>query len=244
MSTEPVAEQPQPSCLDQDLLQELVDRVTQLEAENEALRDRVAELEAQPRLEWKEESPANIKIYHPEQEFPFPIGSAAKGAPDWIEEDLDQLESDVQALKREAVDELDLVTTGDAKLPIEATLAKMKDETLRSELSANEERAIKIFRKFGGRADSWSGTLTLTSSDVKTILEETGEPDPNPNTVKRAMQMVAKKTSTASKDDRDAYDQEKNLLWLHRGEKRLQLRATKEEWLAWMEEVSERYGKP
>jgi uncharacterized protein YifE (UPF0438 family) len=228
----------------EEVVRDLAARVTELEAENESLRSRVEELESQPRLEWDGESPHNIQIRHPEMGFPYPIGSAAaQNLPEgFSEEDLTAMENDIQALKRGAVDELDLVTGAEPDLPIEQDIAKAGDENLRDDLSANELRAVQIFRKFGARATSWSGTMKLESADVRNILEDAGGSEPNPNTVRRAMKMLAKKTSDASKGDRSPDAKDENLIWTHKGNKRQQLRAEKEEWLDYMQEVEERYS--
>lgn len=228
-----------------DMVRDLATRVAELEAENEALKDRVDELESQPRLEWDGEDPTDIRIYNPEQGYPYPIGSAAaQNLPSgYGESDLDRMENDIEKLKRGEVSGADLVGGAEPEIPIEADVAKASNESLKDDLSANELRAVKIFRKFGGRAESWSGTLKLTSAQVKNILEET-ETDPNPNTVKRAMKMLAKKTSDAPEQDRDAYDKATNLLWVAKGEKRLQLRAERSEWLEYMQDVEARYDSP
>lgn len=84
--------------------------------------------------------------------------------------------------------------------------------------------------------------MKLESADVRNILEDAGGSEPNPNTVRRAMKMLAKKTSDASKGDRSPDAKDENLIWTHKGNKRQQLRAEKEEWLDYMQEVEERYS--
>jgi len=161
------------------------------------------------------------------------------------EEDLDQLWNDVQALKRGEVDELELVAGVDPEYPIENDLAKLGDDRLENDLTADEKRAAVLFRKFGGRADSWSGMMKLDSNQARTILEDhPGERSLNNNTINRAMRMVAKKTSARPKGQRDPQDRENNLLWITKGEKRLQLRADKSAFMAYLEEVERRFESP
>jgi len=79
----------------------LVTRVAELSAENEQLRERVEELESQPRIEWDEENPKNIKVYHPEKGFPFNLGEVAleKLPASFEEEDLQEMQDTVEDLE-------------------------------------------------------------------------------------------------------------------------------------------------
>lgn len=225
------------------------ERLAKLERENKELREMVrdlqAELEQRPKMFWPEESPNSLVIEHPDTGLRFPIGNAAttKLPGTYDEQDWEKLLNDVEALKRGEVDELDLVAGVDPEYPIENDLAKLGNEQLEADLTANEIRAAVIFRKFGGRAESWSTTMTLESNQARNILEEQrGEGSLNNNTVNRAMKMVATKTSTLPKQDRDPWDAENNLIWLAKGDKRLQLKADKSEFMEYLQEVEERFG--
>lgn len=230
----------------EELVRELVARVDQLEAERDALEERVAELERQPTLHWPDDDLSSLSIEHPEYGFELPIGATitSKVSHEDLDDhdEIESLQQDVQALKRGAVDELDLVTSAEADLPIETDVARAGDEQLRDDLTANELRAVKVFRKFGARSSSWSGTMRLESDEVATILEEEGEVDPNPNTVRRTMRTLAKKTSDQPKDERDPRAKDENLLWVAQGDKRLEVRADRDEFLDYMEEVEQRYS--
>jgi len=230
-----------------EMVRDLAARVTEVEAENEALRERVDELESRPQLQWDSTDLGDLKLQHPDG-FALPIGRTitSKISENNLQnnDDFAQLRDDVEALKRGEVSGADLVGSAEPKIPIEADVAKAGNEALQDDLSANEQRAVEIFRQFGGRSESWSGTLKLNSGQVKNILEEECGTEPNSNTVKRAMKMLAKKTSDAADGGRDAYDKHNNLLWLAKGEKRLQLRADKSEWLDYMQDVEERYQAP
>jgi len=56
------------------------------------------------------------------------------------------------------------------------------------------------------------------------------------------MRMLAKKTSDQPKGDRDHADKEHNLIYTAKGDRRLQLKSDKSEWLDYMEEVEDRYS--
>lgn len=145
----------------------------------------------------------------------------------------------LEAIKRGEVDPTDVVASFEPELPIEQDVAKAMDEVMQDDLTANEERAVHIFRAFGGRSRRRSGRLIIESGDVKNILEENGETDPNPNTVKRAMKMLAKKTSDLPKSERDAFDGG-NLLTLSKGRSCLELHADRSAWNEYIAEVEER----
>lgn len=114
---------------------------------------------------------------------------------------------------------------------------------VREDPTANKQRAVVVFRAFGGRARSGNGTLKLASADVKNILEDPekdGMTDPNPNTVKRTMQQCAKLTSSKPPQDRDARDSE-NLLTLTDGRTGNELVADGDEWETYLADVQDRY---
>lgn len=232
-----------------EVVSQLQQRVEKLELENEHLRDRVEELEKKeedsPNFYWDGDGiqGEDLKVKLPAVDFDYPIGKVAKDLPGAFDKsDFTQLWKDVQALKKGNIDELDMVTGAEPEIPIENDLAKLGNEHLEDDLTANEKRAAIIFRKFGGRSKAWSGTLRLESADVSQMLEEQEGKKPNNNTVSRAMRMAAKKTSGLAKGDRDPHDKENNLLWVEKGDKYLELRAEKGEWLDFMEEVEERYS--
>lgn len=222
---------------------QLANRVTELEKENTVLRDRLQIVENRPELEWDGDDATDLVVIHPDKGYPYPLGAKASNALSetvWGD-DLERMQDDIHALKTGAVDTTDLVAGGvEPHLPIEEKVRQAGNPATRDDLTANQERAVAIFRAFGGRAQSWSGVLKLTSHDVKTILDDKGWTDPNNNTVKRVMKMLAQLTSEKPKEARDPFDDE-NLLTL-RKEKRLTLTAEKDEWHEYLADVEDRYG--
>lgn len=236
--------------------EELAERLTKIEREKDAeiqqLREKVEDqgetierlrqlIQNQPTFQWGTPNPRDFKVVHPDTGSVFRLGdNAVETLPaGFTPSDLGDMEKDIEALKRGEVDPTDVVAAFEPDLPIEEDVAKAMDDVMSSDLSANEKRAVHIFRAFGGRSRKYNGVLKVESGDVRNILEEKGENDPNPNTVKRAMKMLAKKTSGLPKEDRDAYDSE-NLLTLHKAKNCLELRADSSEWNEYIEEVEER----
>lgn len=224
-------------------VRQLANRVTELEKENRVLRDRLQDVENQPELQWDGDGAEDLVVVHPDKGFPYPLGAKASNALSetvWGD-DLEGMQEDIHALKTGAVDTTDLVAGGvEPKIPIEEVVRQAANPATSDDLTANQERAVAVFRAYGGRAESWGGVLKLTSHDVKTILDDKGWSDPNNNTVKRVMKMLAQLTSEKAKEDRDPYD-DGNLLTLAK-EKRLTLTAEKDEWNEYLQDVKERYG--
>jgi len=232
-------------------LAQLEERVCELEAENERLRDTVDELESELEdrvaVRWESSAPADIKL---EGDYEYPLGTvltgkAASSEVEELEKDVDGLLDDVHDLKVDGVDAADLVGTGDhdeVALPIEDTISALRSD-VRDDPSANKQRATVLFRAFGGRAHpTKGGKLQLDSAAARSVLEEkAGIEDVNRNTLKRSMKQTAKLTSEKPQKERRARDDE-NLITLVKGENgRLVLRADREEWRQYLDEVEGRY---
>lgn len=234
-----------------EVVSNLQSRIEDLEERNCQLEERVDELEAEREQEaaltWRSEEIEDLKLVHPEMGFEYPLGLTVsnKLSPDDFDSKyditLESLVEDVQRLKRGEVDTTDLVGGVDPELPIEEDLAKANDETRRTELSTNELRAVHVFRKFGAESKSWSGMMTLDSADVRRILEDEGETDLNDNDPRRTMRMLAKKSADVPKEERGP-KREDNLFTLAKGDKRLELRVDKGEFVEYWQGMEERYS--
>lgn len=236
---------PSPSEMDRGDLEDEVEANRQA---IESLTKRVEALEdeEQSSVQWEgsADDPSSIRFIDTENDGMYPLGRVLVGkASNHVEDEIDRLWDDVQKLKRGEIDREDLVGGAgiEAELPIEEDVAKSLDKSRRGDLSANEHRAAHIFRAFGGHCESWSGVLKITSADVRNIFESTEQlqNEPNTNTVKRAMKMLAKKTRDVPKNERDPYHED-NLLRIKKGQQRLELVADKDEWHTYWDGVEDR----
>jgi len=226
----------------------LHDRVTDLEAANDALRaentqleDRVSTLEAEldrrPHIEWAGPDPKDLAITSSE------AGNTVKP----YRAIRDRVETDTHELLEERVQRLEdgeanVIVRGEFdgdELPIERKIAMRKAG---GDLSANKARATLIFPKFGGYAETRGGSqLVLSSSDVRAILRETTDRSEWPNeTIKRTMQWTAKLTSRREeKHDWGARDDENLLTLRHGRDGELELVADIDEYREYYAELEE-----
>ena len=190
------------------------DQKLDYEGLEERITDLERDLEDQPNIEWKGPNPKNLAITATE------AGNTVKpykAIRDRVETDqFDHLDKRVRDLEDGNVD---VVVRGEfdgEELPIERKIA---ERNAGGDLTANKARATLVFPKFGTHAQTHGGSqLVLSSSDVRTILEETTDRCEWPNeTIKRVMQWTAKLTSRHddNQDWRPRDDQ--NLLTLRSG---------------------------
>lgn len=237
--------------------EEQANRIDELESEFAdtkeelaAAHGRIDELEAQPRIRWDSDKPSEMTIEHPDEETSdYPLGASikSKASADRIWKAHDSLADDVEKVKYEGVDVTDLAGQPlHSSLPIEDAMKRYNTGgPMREALEENEKRAAVLFKAFGDRAKvSMNGrTMRLDSADVRSILaDKMDEQDANSNTVKRCMKRLAEMSSTESKKDRDAYDEE-NLFTMGKHEGRLAVRASKQEFHEFMQDMTERWEK-
>lgn len=211
-------------------------RVEDLEAENEALRERVEDLEAQPNIEFDGDSDeiTNLRAVDPDEGCRIPVGLILSGT----RSDVNDLDDRVYAIETDQIDPgdvLDLDGT-DNDLPIQRKTAERKSGA--HDLSKNKERATFVWPEFQNRAQQSNGQFILASWQVRNVLEENGL-DTNPATVRRVMQFVAELTSKKPKKERDPEDED-NLVTFSTGESENTLRADKDEWQEFFEEQMDR----
>ncbi len=233
-------------------LAQLEERVCELEAENERLRDTVDELESELEdrvaVRWESSAPADIKL---EGDYEYPLGTvltgkAASSEVEELEKDVDGLLDDVHDLKVDGVDAADLVGTGDhdeVALPIEDTISALRSD-VRDDPSANKQRATVLFRAFGGRAHPTEGRQTSARQRGGAVgargeSRHRGREPQHAQAVDEAdreahLRETAKR-NVVTRDD-------ENLITLVKGENgRLVLRADREEWRQYLDEVEGRY---
>ena len=233
---------------------DLREQNAELRQTNEDLRERLRAieetLEERASVHWGdvEGNPSELRIEAPEnrsrgQQAVYPYRMLGS-----LRDDVDELFERVAALERHEVDPADLIAGAEeTQLPIERVVAAVRNGL--DDYSANERRAAYVFEAFGRRARPVPNQLALDSHDVRTILEEDADVEtPNANTVRRVMTQTAKLTSRAPREERVARREngadERNLLWLETRQNRLQLRADKEEWSAYLNGVTERAHTP
>ncbi|QLC34069.1 bZIP transcription factor [Halarchaeum sp. CBA1220] len=224
------------------LVEDLADEVRELRAENDALRERVADLEEQREREatvrWAGPNPADIEIVASETgNGVYPYQAITDKVDQRDVEDLEERLTDVEEGRA------DVVVRSEADpdaLPIESRIARQQvgDDGM----SANEERAAVVFPTFGGKARTVGGTkLVMSSDDVRQALDEKTDIDAEDwpdETVRRVMRWTAKLTARDD-GDRDPRD-ETNLLTLTKRNGRLTLQAERDEWLEWSEDAAAR----
>lgn len=103
-------------------------------------------------------------------------------------EDIVALEDRVDQLERGEVDVQAMGHGDENDLPIQRIRADVTAG--RGDISASMRRASEIWAQFLDDADPSQGQYTMTSAQVKTILDEAGEPS-HPEARKRAMQDLA-----------------------------------------------------
>ena len=122
-----------------------------------------------------------------------------EAASNWNE----NIEDRVAALEDRAVDAEDVIDADPTEdlLPIQQLYNTVKNGGADS-MNANQERAARVWPHFRDYSDPSNGTLTLTSTKVRDILERELEIDrPNPNTVRRVMEFL-ERFSGADSDER------------------------------------------
>lgn len=207
-------------------------------AEFEALADRVAELEQRPHIEGDvTDIKSLIVVDGGGNEVPLGRIITSKLSPS--SDTILEIEEAIEKLLRENIDPIDLAGSYSPTYPIEEWVAKAIDDARRGDLSENRYRAAHVFRAFGGRAKAWNGVLRLDSADVKQILiEKDLVSNPNPNTVRRTMEFVARGTSSKPKSDRDPWDSD-NLITIEDGEKRVRLVTEQPDWNEFIQSIEE-----
>jgi len=219
----------------EDEVEDLRGRVAELEDIVEDLEDVVDERAHVTMPEAGEVSTLQVKADDGDQ-FPLGLvisGKAGRGTVEALQEDIDALLEGTADVVVRGHDQEDA-------LPIEDAVATV-DAGRGDDLLANKHRAALIFMKFGSNAEAWGQKLKIDSQDVRLILEEkTGKSAEawNRNTVVRAMRQLAKLTSDVDDPSlRDPFDDEENLIYVRKGEKRTQVVADREEWREFCEEV-------
>lgn len=220
-----------------------------LEEEVEDLRGRVAELEdivedlkdvvgERAHVTMPDGADASTLQVEADDGNQFPLGlvvsgKAGRGTVDGLQEDVDALLEGTADVVVRGHDQEDALPIEDAVATVNAGRG--------DDLSANKYRAALIFMKFGSSAEKWGQKLKLDSQGVRLILEEkTGKSAEawNRNTAVRAMRQLAKLTSDVDDPSlRDPFDDEENLIYVRKGEKRTQVVADSEEWREFREEV-------
>lgn len=219
---------------DQNDEQTVEERLDQLEAENQRLRERVNELEEaqdeHAHVEWNSQDPNQIRIVEADGRNRTKFFS-------FFSRDIKELKDRVRAVEEGEAEVVVRSETSHDTLPMEAMVAARQHGT--GDLTVNQRRATLVFAAFGGEAESWSGKLRLDSHGVRRILsKKTNRDDWNSNTVKRIMKQTAKHTSPADdSEDRDPFDED-NLITLEKGDKRLELVADLEDWKDWYREAT------
>lgn len=219
--------------------QSIENRLDQLAAENERLRNRVTELEdeleSRARVTWDGPNPRNLTITASDTGNSISPYAAIMDRPD--QDEYDRLDARLTAIEKGEADIVVRSETSHDTLPMEAMVAARQHGT--GDLTVNQRRATLVFAAFGGEAESWSGKLRLDSHGVRRILsKKTNRDDWNSNTIKRIMKQTAKHTSRADdSEDRDPFGED-NLITLQKGDKRLELVADLEEWKDWYREVT------
>lgn len=227
--------------LEDSRIDELERAVADLREENQRLRNRVDELEAdmdsRARIEWDTEHFPDAKLVST-TDYTIPLGLIVDNSAS--AEKLKDLANRIRDIEDGEASVIVRSETDRDALPIENRIGRRKagDDSL----SANEKRATFVFPKFATHAESWNGKMKLSSQDVRTILAEQhankDSDDWNTNTINRTMRKLAMLTSDNEKSDRHAKNED-NLLTLERGDKRLELVADRDEWIEFLEEAAE-----
>lgn len=152
-----------------------------------------------------------------------------------LRKDMKQVQSDVADLQAGEVDASDVVTVGGENLlPIQSWTLERRGGTEFN--SKNKYRATFVWEEFYRQAMDGRKYRKLKSAQVKNILRDPDGldlTDPNPNTVKRVMQFVAK--GTGEGQGGDPRDSDANLVWLETEDGSNVLKAIKSEWYEFVE---------
>lgn len=201
------------------------------------LNERVQELESNATVDWDNPNPAEMTIKSADGSNEIkPYLAINSKADEYVVEEIEERLEDLESGNADVVVRSE--TDRDA-LPIENRIGRR--EAGDDSLTANEERATLVFGKFATFSDSWNNKMALDSDGVRTVLAEQTDKDKedwNTNTVNRTMRKVAELTSTAGEGERNPKD-ESNLITFETSGKRSKLVADREDWVAFVEEVSE-----
>jgi hypothetical protein len=141
----------------------------------------------------------------------------------------------IKALEAGEVDASEIVQLGGEQLlPIQTWLLERRSGN--SFKSKNKRRATYVWEAFYRQGMDGRKYRKLKSAQVKNILRDPdtlGISDPNPNTVKRVMEFVAK--GTGEGDSGDPRDEENNLVWLEKEGSSNVLKTVKSDWYGFVE---------
>jgi regulator of replication initiation timing len=213
----------------EDRVEDLENERDELKQENESLRERVNELEEQPEISMDGHDGKTLQIRN------YPLGKVVTRHSERID-DVDDRLFDVE---RGAVDPGEVVAESggpsiEELLPIHQNYLTVRHVDAGDHgLTQNQELAARVFPHWSEKADPSGGTLTLTSGQVRRIIEtEIDTPehrkrldteDPNPNTIRRVMKFIGQFGG--------------ELIELNRDPKTNRLEANRDDWVSYAETV-------